>query len=118
RQPTGHALDQHLAELLALARHYDRVRRGKQVRKLLVLIPPGEEHVLNAQTSSDLRRMLALPFARMAPHEHQGRRGAEPLLRLPERRNQTVQALDGGEAANVQQDRAAAQLGYLRGLVA
>src|SRR5947208_13417981 len=61
--------------------------------------------------------MLPLPLARVPPDEDQSRRGAELAFGLGEGANQAIQALDRGEAADVQQDGATGELCDLRVLV-
>ena len=93
RQPAGHALDQNLPELLALAGQDDRVGCGEQLRQLFVPVPAGKEHIRDFEPPGDLRGMLALPLARVAAHEHETRGGGQPLLCLPECGDQAIQTL-------------------------
>ena len=56
---------------------HDDVGGGEDVRQLVVLVPAGQEHVLDAEAPDRVQRVLALPLAGEAADEHERRRRVE-----------------------------------------
>ena len=85
RQPTGHRLHQHLAELLVDRSVDEDVACREEVGELLVVVPAGEEDAGHSQALDRLDRVLALPFARVAAEEDERGRLVELDPRLRDR---------------------------------
>lgn len=78
-----------------------------------MVVPPGQEDVAGARPLNGLEGVLALPFAGVAAEEYERRGCGEALLRTGEGLDEQGDALDRGEAAHVEQDRALGERGHL-----
>ena len=105
-QPTRHRLHQHLAELLVDRSVDEDVACRKEVGKVLVVVPAGEEDAGHPEALDGLDRVLALPLAWVAAEKDERGRLVEldPGLRVG--LDQEREALDLGEAAAVDEGRA------------
>ena len=72
RQPAGHRLDQHLAELLVDRGVDEQVGGAQEVGQLRVGVPAGEEDVGAAEPLDRLDRVLPLPLPGVAAEQDQG----------------------------------------------
>ena len=103
RNFAGHRLDQDLPELLALGREHDRLGSREERRQSFLSLPARETDVRHSESSGDICRVLALPFARMAADQDQRGRVREPRLRLSEGVDQPIETLHRGEPSHVEQ---------------
>ena len=112
----GHRLDDDLAEALARRREHEQVGGPEQLRQLGLVVPACEHDARDPEPLDRVGGVLALPLAGMAADEDQGGGLRHPRARVGERLEQQAQALDLGEAPDVE-DHGAARDGVDRPLV-
>ncbi len=104
-QPTGHALHEHQPEQLPHGGQHHDVRGGEDVRQLVVVVPARQEDVAGSRAPDRFERMLVLPLARKAAKQDKRGRHGEGSPRSVVSGDEEAQALDSGEAPDVEQHR-------------